>query len=62
MAGGVGSDGERPWIMVGDHLKGAKGWWRLGAVIMVGSMGRLPWEGARSCVEGLPGVEASDGA
>lgn len=61
MAGGVGSDGERPWIVVGDRLKGAKGWWRLGAVIVVGIMGRPPWEGAWSCVEELSGLEASDG-
>lgn len=54
MAGGVGSDGERPWIVVGDRLKGAKGWWRLGAVIVVGIdlLGKMTESKAR--VEKIP--------
>ncbi|KAB1259977.1 hypothetical protein Cadr_000025497 [Camelus dromedarius] len=32
--------------------KEATWWWGLGTNTMVGSVGRPPWEGARSCVEG----------
>lgn len=62
MAGGVGSDGERPWIVVGDRLKGPRDGGDSGLLLWWGAWAGRHGRGARSCVEELPGLEASDGA